>query len=115
MIKMTGKEMKAYAKRAGLKLKSGAVAALLSSSGSRVSSPIKTISGIPDDAKGWFDPSINRFDASTPKTTLKVTFVGSPEPDERKREVVRKAEKREEPTYSYGSGCSGGSAFKSGC
>lgn len=116
MIRMTGKEMKAYAKRVGLKIRSGAVAALLSSSGKRVQSSIKTISGIPDDAQGWFDPSINRFDASTPKTTLKVTFEGSTDPDEEKAELIRRAElkgkkaKKSHDYYSY-SDCGSGSSY----
>lgn len=122
MIKMTGKEMKAYAKRVGLKIKSGSVIALLSSSGKRVQSPIKTISSIPDDARGWFDPSISRFDASTPKTTLKVVFVGAPDPDEEKTKLIRKAERRmllkqfkDESRSIQKSGSGGPSVYDSGC
>lgn len=111
MIKMTGKEMKAYAKRTGLKVKAGAVTALLSSSGRRVQSPIKAVSNIPDDARGWFDPSISRFDASTPKTTLKVIFVGSPEVDQKKKEIIKKAE----GNSIQKSGSSGPLMYFSGC
>lgn len=118
MIRMTGKEMKAYAKRVGLKIRSGAVAALLSSSGKRVQSPIKTISGIPDDAQGWFDPSINRFDASTPKTTLKVTFEGSTDPDEEKMELIRRAElkgRKPKKSHDYYSTSGRGGVSTSSC
>ena len=114
LMKMTGKDMKEYAENFNLRIKEGVVTAFLSSAEKRTSAPIKTISAIPDGAKGWYDDSIMRFDASTPRTTLKVTFRGTPTINRKKAETIKKAEKvasyqtdDDDDDYATYSGCAG--------